>query len=116
MGPPAALAVTQPGGFTTGRKALTGSQIEAMSRAAHGALDSSGVSIGPAKIARLVRRFSKEMARNGATFHEFLSGHIRLTTEQRYRLLRNPEWSRVIAYADPTGESAVNNVMRGSGA
>lgn len=111
--PPGITPAPAPGGTTTGRYALTGNQLEAMTRAAHAALVECDVVVGPSKVARLVRRFSSAIAKTGVTFHEFLSGEVRLTSEQRHRLLRNPDWSRAIAYCDPTGETAVNNVMRG---
>ncbi len=92
--------------------ALTGAQLELMTRAAHTALSECDVVVGPSKVARLVRRFGKALSRNGVTFHEFLGREVRLTSEQRHRLLGHPEWARVIAYSDPTGEEATNRAMR----
>lgn len=94
--------------------ALTGNQLHLMTRAAHTALSECGVVVGPSKVARLVRKFGSALARNGVTFHEFLTSEVRLTAEQRHRLLGHPDWARAISYADPTGESAVNNVLKGS--
>jgi hypothetical protein len=52
---------------------------------------------------------------NGLAFEEFLANSVQLTAEQRRRALANPDIARVIAYADPTGEAAVNNVLRDDG-
>lgn len=49
MSPPGLLAVPAPGGTTTGRQALTASQLELMTRAAHKALVDCDVVIGPSK-------------------------------------------------------------------
>lgn len=112
-GPPGVTAGTRPpGGTTKGRRALTSQQMELMTRAAHTALSECGVVVGPSKVARLIRRFGHALSRNGVTFHEFLGREVALTAEQRHRLLGHPEWARVIAYADPTGETAVNRAMR----
>jgi hypothetical protein len=100
-----------PGGTTTGRQALTGTQLEAMTRAAHTALNDCGVIVGPSRVARIIRRFAKAISRHGYTFHEFLTNEAALTAEQQHRILGHPEWARCIAYADPTGEHAVNRVM-----
>lgn len=111
--PPGQLAETRTGGNTTGRQALTGSQLEAAVRAAHKVLADCGVTIGPSRVAKIVRRFSTAIARHGMTFHEFLSDEANLTSVQRHTIIGHPEWFRVIAYADPTGETAVNNVLGG---
>lgn len=100
-----------PGGTTTGRQALTGVQLEMMLRAAHTALAQCGIDITPMKVNRIVRNFAKALARTGKTFHEFLCDEANATDAQRHLLLLNPEWAKVIAYTDPTGEKAVNNVM-----
>jgi hypothetical protein len=39
---------------------------------------------------------------------------VQLTAQQRRQALANPDIARVIAYTDPTGETAVNNVMTAS--
>ena len=107
----ARTAPRPPGGTTTGRPALTGTQLEAMTRAAHTALSECGVIVGPAKVARIIRRFGKAISAHGYTVHEFLTNEAALTAEQQHRILGHPEWARCIAYADPTGEHAVNRVM-----
>lgn len=112
MSPPGLLAQPLPGGTTTGRQALTASQLELMTRAAHKALVDCDVVIGPSKVSRLVRKFAKAVSRQGLTFHEFLTNEAHLSPSQQRRIVSHPEWAWVIAYADPTGETAVNNVLR----
>jgi hypothetical protein len=108
MGPPGLMATPRSGGTTTRSNALTGSQIELVTRAAHKALSVSGIEIGPSKVARIVRRFAKTLARSRLTFHEFLAD----AANRRRLLLRDPDLARVVAYLDPVGETAVNNVLR----
>jgi len=108
MSPPGLTAQPRTGGSTI----CTGSQIELAIRAAHRALSSSGVAISPRKVNRIVHRFAAQAKSHGWTFHEFLSDAARLSPKQRNHLLAQPEWARVIAYLDPTGETAVARVMR----
>ncbi|ORX08074.1 hypothetical protein AWC30_03965 [Mycolicibacillus trivialis] len=84
-----------------------------MVTAAHKALADADVEIGPSKVARIVRRFGRAADQHGMTFHEFLTNEANLTPAQRRSVVGHPELARVIAYADPTGETAVNRVMRG---
>lgn len=81
--------------------------------AAHLALQESGVAMSASKVARLVAKFDR-LAGRGRTFHEFIVREAELPSVAVRRLLAHPEWHRVVAYSDPTGETAVNNVMRGS--
>jgi hypothetical protein len=45
-------------------------------------------------------------------FEAFLVNSMQLTAQQRRQALANADIARVVAYADPTGETAVNNVLR----
>lgn len=111
MSPPGLTATTTtPGGSTPSR---AGSHIELAIRAAHTALSNCGVVISPRKVNRIVRRFSANTKKHGWTFHEFLTDAANLTSAQRSQMLGDPDMARAIAYLDPTGEAAVNNVMRG---
>lgn len=110
MSPPGQTATrNHPGGSTPTR---AGSPIEAAIRAAHTALLDSGVPITPRKVNRIVRRFASRAKRDGWTFHQYLSDAAELTPDQRRNLLAHPDWEVTIAYFDPTGETAVANVMR----
>lgn len=91
--------------------ALTGSQIELLTRAAHKALESSDVIVSPSKVARIVRRFGHALKRSHMTFHEFLGDEA---NRDRLRLA-DPELFYTLAYYDKVGEDAVNNVMRERG-
>ena len=95
-----------PGG-TTGAEGT-----ERLIRAAHVILDNCGVVLGPRKVHRIVRTFESRVAHKGWSFFDFLATSIQLDAERRVQLLNNPDVQRVIAYADPTGETAVRNVMR----
>ncbi|EIV27042.1 hypothetical protein [Mycobacteroides abscessus] len=55
------------------------------------------------------------MEQNGFPFEAFLVNTVQLTAEQRAQAKLDPEIARVINYADKTGESAVNNVLRRRG-
>jgi hypothetical protein len=100
------------GGTAKGRVALTGNQLQLVIAAAHKALTASDIEIGPSRVARIVRRFSKALARSHTTFDEFI------TAEGFQRRLKweDPELACVFAYLmDPVGESAVNHVMKERG-
>lgn len=100
--------------YTTGgtKCAEAKSQTEVLIQRAHLILDACGYPMGPNKVVRLVRQFRHRVEDNGYAFFDFLANAMRLSDEQRRRALADPEIARVIAYADPTGETAVNHVMR----
>lgn len=81
-------------------------------RHAHALLANCGVTMGASKVSRLVREFRARVEQNGFSFEEFIVNSVQLTAEQRRRALSDPQIARVIAYADPTGETAVNRVVR----
>ena len=83
-------------------------------RAAHLVLTNCGISMSHSKVCRLVHTFEHRVAGNGWSFFDYLANRIQLNAEKRRQLLHNPDVMRVIAYADPTGEQAVNNVLRGA--
>lgn len=64
------------------------------------------------KVVRIVRRFEDSHDGHGLSFFYYLAAMVRLDAEQQRQMLLNPDVARVIAYADPTGETAVNRVMR----
>jgi len=104
--PPALLAQAGYGGSTAPSK-------NELIRAARLILDNCGIDFGNRKIFRLVDQFV-ERAPNGTghTFFLFLTNAVQMTAAQQRIALANPDIARVIAYSDPTGESAVNNVLR----
>lgn len=98
-----------PGVTTTGRPALTGSEIALVLRAAHKALAESApdAEVSPSKVNRIVRRFAKELARSGMTFGVFLDNKA----NQRW-MRGDPILLCTISYLDPTGDKAARNVDR----
>jgi hypothetical protein len=79
---------------------------------AHMILQNAGVHMGGSKVSRLVRQFEHTVARNGWSFLDYIGNAIQLTAQQRVDAMNNPDIARVISYADPTGETAVNNITR----
>lgn len=76
-------------------------------------LANCGVPLGQSKLSRLVRTYQARVERNGFAFFDFLATAVQVTDARRRTALADPEVQRVISYADPTGETAVANVMRG---
>jgi len=74
-------------------------------------MEDSGIDISPAKVNKLARRFEKALRKARITFHEFLADE----THRRRLAAAHPELAPVISYLDPTGETAVNRVMRQRG-
>lgn len=89
-------------------------QRDAAIAAAHAVLTNCGVAMSASRVARLVQRFDHKIAHNGWSLFEFLAVQVQLTLDQRHMALQHPDVARVISYADPTGEAAVANVMRGA--
>ncbi len=87
---------------------------ESLTRIAHSCLDHFGYEMTRSHISRLVRKFEQSVAGNGWSFFDYFANAVRLDTEQRRVALLNPDVARAISYADPTGETAVANVMRAS--
>lgn len=76
-------------------------------------LDNCGVSFGNRRLFRLVDEFKERAPRAGGwVFFQYLAATLELTNQQKLSALSNPDVVRAISYADPTGEQAVNNVMR----
>lgn len=89
------------------------SDIEALKTTAFTITRNCGLAWGPNKVNKLCVRFVDRIKGNGFDFFEFIANQVELTSEQRRRALSDPDIQRVIAYADPTGETAVNNITRG---
>ena len=106
MTAPSALAATLTSGET---RAPT---TEQLTRIAHSVLDHFGYEMTRSHISRLVRRFQVSVAGSGWSFFDYTANAIRLDAHQRREALLDPDVARAISYADPTGETAVRNVMR----
>ena len=104
--PPGLRAPNQTGGSTS---PSTTSQVNA----ARLILDNCGIAFSTNKIVRLVIQFNRTMPNaSGHAFFLYLTNAVQMSVDQQRAALSNPDISRAIAYADPTGETAVNNVMR----
>lgn len=97
---------------TTRRNSFTGTEIENLKATARTILHNCGIEYGPNKINRLCTRFAERVERNGFAFFTFIANAVHLSAEQRRGALADPDIARVISWADPTGETAVNNVLR----
>ncbi|MGV7669102.1 hypothetical protein PJN91_17165 [Mycobacterium kansasii] len=72
-----------------------------------------GAPLGANAINRLVMNFTQRMpGGSGWAFFLYVTNAVQMSSEQQRSALQNPDIARAIAYADPTGETAVNNVMR----
>ncbi|UYL87885.1 hypothetical protein SEA_MALISHA_56 [Gordonia phage Malisha] len=82
-------------------------------KAARLILDNCGVAMSQNKIVRLVLRFL-DRAPNGSghAFFLYLTSAVQMSAEQQRAALLNSDIARVISYSDPTGETAVTNVMK----
>ena len=111
MSPPGLLADIQPPVVppTPALRDRTGpSPRELVLRAAHAAIAASGEDVSPRKINRIVQRFWAALSRQHITFHEFL-----LNETARNRVYAADNGLRCLrGYLDPTGQKAVNRVMR----
>lgn len=73
-------------------------------------LDNFGVAISRSKVSRLVRTFKRRVEPKGFDFAAFMANQLELAAIER-RIVAD-ELRRVVAYADPTGEQAVEHVIR----
>ena len=78
-------------------------------------LDACGVPATPNWVNRVVVRYLQSVAPTGFPFGPWLVAQVELTREQRVAALNDPEVRYCLDYSDPTGETAVRNVMRRHG-
>jgi hypothetical protein len=84
-----------------------------MVNAARLVLDNCALAMSTNKISRLVRRFINwAPAGDGQLFFQFLANEVQMSEAQKRAAMSNPDIARAISYCDPTGETAVNNVLR----
>lgn len=81
--------------------------------AARRLVDDSGIYLGQNRILRLALKFRAYQPQGDTpAFLRWFANEVNLNAEQRRRAARtNPAIARVISYSDPTGETAVNNVI-----
>lgn len=94
------------------RRGPAGASTEDLVRDARRILDACGVVMSPSRVSRLVRSYEQEVRAKGVPFALFLLNSVHLSAARRVELLADPEMRRAVAYADPTGEQAVRNVLR----
>lgn len=71
-----------------------------------------GIPVSPSRISRMVRTYIASAQGNGYDFGDYVANKVVLT-EARRRVVSD-ELRRVVSYSDPTGETAVRNVGRGT--
>lgn len=106
-----------PGAATAARRigVTTSPSIQELKQFAILVCRNAGVTtIGPNRINRIATTFTRRFPNgSGWMFFLYLANDVLNIAEHRRRqILANPDVARFIAYADPTGETAVNNVLR----
>jgi len=86
---------------------------EGLSRDAGRLLAACGVERSRAWVSRTVRDYTSHVS-DAYPFGAYLLNRVELNADQRRVALANPEMACFLNYADPTGETAVRNVMRGA--
>lgn len=109
MSPPTTVIYSSGGS----KSAEAPGQTEKRITAVQALMTECGYFMGPSKVIRLVREF-ESLACSSADFFTFVADKVQLSSAQRIRAISNPDVARAISYADPTGEMAVNNVLRGN--
>jgi hypothetical protein len=104
-----ATAVKPSGGS---KSAEARSQTQQLIRHACVIISASGQSLPGSKVLRLVHRYEHQVQGNGWAFWDFIANALLLDADQRAKLVSIPEVYGVIQYLDPTGETAVENVLR----
>lgn len=84
--------------------AHSGQERDRLVRDADRLLGHAGVEVSVSRLRRLARTYQARVADKGIAFPDFLVNSVRMDAEAQ---------RRVISYRDPTGETAVRNVMRG---
>lgn len=107
------MRATLASGGTTSAEA-TEAMTETLIRYANQVLDTTGVNRSPSWVSRTVRSFQQH-ASGRMRFGTWLVNRLQLNTEQRIALRSNPDIAYLMTYVDPTGETAVRNVMRSAG-
>ncbi len=76
-------------------------------------LDNCGIEFGNRRLFRLVHDFVRRApSASGFVFFQFLAATVQMSEAQKRTAMSNPDVARAISYCDPTGETAVNNVLR----
>jgi len=84
---------------------------ETLTRDAHRLLAACGVERAASWVKRTVRDYTSHVG-DAFPFGAYLLNRVELNSEQRRVALANSELASFLNYADPTGETAVRNVMK----
>ena len=84
---------------------------EALSHDAGRLLHACGVERSRSWVSRVVRDYLSGSFGHQFPFGRYLLSRVELNAEQRVRASQNPETASFLCYSDPTGETAVRNVM-----
>jgi len=88
-----------------------GPQRDRLIAAAHTVLSNCGVQMSWTKVRRTVQMYERRAQGDGVVFADYLA---QVAVGEHQRRVVADELRKVTAYVDPTGESAVNNVVRGA--
>ena len=88
-----------------------GPQRDRLITAAHAVLSNCGVELSFTKVRRMVQNYERRAQRYGFDFGKFIANQVVMSEHQRR--VAADELRKVTAYVDPTGEAAVNRVLRG---
>jgi hypothetical protein len=88
-----------------------GPQRDRLITAAHAVLSNCGVELSFTKVRRMVQNYERRAQRYGFDFGKFIANQVVMSEHQR-RVVAD-ELRKVTAHVDPTGEAAVNRVLRG---
>jgi len=88
-----------------------GPERDRLITAAHAVLSNCGVELSYTKVRRMVQNYERRAQRYGFDFGKFIANQVVMSEHQRR--VAADELRKVTAYADKTGETAVNRVLRG---
>lgn len=107
MSPPGLMAAPST------RCSTTTATPEMLIRGAHALLDAAGVHRSATWVTRTVRAYLRSPAA-GLPFGQVLAAELQLNARQQAAMAARGDLRYVLEYSDPTGETAVRNVMAGS--
>lgn len=108
MKPPSLTSTT-----TSGRTTQAATTRETLLRNAIRLMATSGLARSHAWTRQVVRDYCRSSVR-GFPFGDYLAARLQLSAQQRAELYASSEYRNVLCYSDPTGETAVRNVMGAS--
>jgi len=88
-----------------------GPERDRLITAAHAVLSNCGVELSFTKVRRMVQNYERRAQRYGFDFGKFIANQVVMSEHQR-RVVAD-DLRNVTAHRDPTGEAAVNRVLRG---